>query len=163
MSSEAPNIWTGYFAKCGSHPRGLSIARMTPKWSKVQKADLRLAPRSDMLHMDHKGYMREYRKILANLKAERIVKEMDDKILLCYEAKGKWCHRHVVSKWIYDETGIIVHEFSFSGPVQVDVSLWWDPANPTELMDQPPVEKPETPESSSAKPAVPAETQPNLF
>ena len=34
----------------------------------------------------------------------------DEAILLCWEGPDKFCHRHILVKWIYYHTGIIINE-----------------------------------------------------
>ena len=42
--------------------------------------------------------------------AFELAKELDNKILLCYEPKGEFCHRHIVAQW-FKEHGVMCSEW----------------------------------------------------
>jgi len=49
--------------------------------------------------------------ILSKLNAKDVYDDLgDDAILLCYEGPGKFCHRHLVARWLERELGIIITE-----------------------------------------------------
>jgi len=47
-------------------------------------------------------YKERYLRLLKQrkLNPEKIAKDLDGKILLCWERKGNFCHRHLVSDWL---------------------------------------------------------------
>ena len=65
----------------------------------------------------HEEYLRLYDQILARQDAHQVVKQIEmlsggnDVALCCYEKPGDFCHRHILAKWITDNTGIEVKEF----------------------------------------------------
>lgn len=92
----------------------VSIAMGTPTWFKgvIFKE---LQPTWDMV-MGHKSgsmtdeeYIIEYDKILKNLDPKEISEKLDNKILLCWCGKGKFCHRNLVAWWL-NENGILCGE-----------------------------------------------------
>ena len=62
-------------------------------------------------------YLRLYDQILAKQDAYQVVKQIEmlsggqDVALCCYEKPGDFCHRHILAKWITDNTGIEIKEF----------------------------------------------------
>jgi hypothetical protein len=78
-------------------------------------------------------YLRLYDQILANQDAHQVVSQIEmlsegqDVALCCYEKPGDFCHRHILAKWITDNTGIEVKEFGAvekKEPVAVQASLF---------------------------------------
>lgn len=78
-------------------------------------------------------YLRLYDQILARQDAHQVVKQIEalsggnDVALCCYEKPGDFCHRHILAKWITDNTGIEVKEFGVeekTEPVAVQASLF---------------------------------------
>lgn len=78
-------------------------------------------------------YLRLYDQILAKQDAHQVVKQIEmlsggqDVALCCYEKPGDFCHRHILAKWITDNTGIEVTEFGVvekKEPVAVQASLF---------------------------------------
>lgn len=53
---------------------------------------------------------RYYKDILSKLDPLDVYLELQDKVLLCYEVPGDFCHRHLVAEWIYDNLGFQVKE-----------------------------------------------------
>ena len=86
--------------------RCLSISIGTPKWFKGDSYD-DLKPTWDIV-MNHKaGKINDeeytkiyYENILNKLNPEKIINELDNKILLCWCGKNKFCHRHIVAEWL---------------------------------------------------------------
>ncbi len=37
----------------------------------------------------------------------------DNSMLLCYEVNGKFCHRHILAKWLR-QNGILIEEYGFN-------------------------------------------------
>lgn len=78
-------------------------------------------------------YLRLYDQILSRQDARQVVKQIEtlsggkDVALCCYEKPGDFCHRHILAKWITDNTGIEVKEFGIvekKEPVAVQASLF---------------------------------------
>lgn len=56
-------------------------------------------------------YVQEYwNQVLSKLGPEQVYRELDNSILLCYEANTEFCHRHIVAAWFEILLGINVPE-----------------------------------------------------
>lgn len=101
-------IYTGYFAKCKAE-NGVAICLYPPKGfnGEAYKA---LAPTERILQwwkespQDKKAqeiYKRlYYRDVLNHLDVHDVARALQDRILLCYEKPGDFCHRHIVAEWL---------------------------------------------------------------
>lgn len=78
-------------------------------------------------------YLRLYDQILAKQDAHQVVKQIEmlsggsDVALCCYEKPSDFCHRHILAKWITDNTGIEVKEFGVvekKEPIAIQASLF---------------------------------------
>lgn len=99
-------ITTSYFAKYKGSD-GVSIARITPAWIKDLSQYKDLAPSFELLRKykndgDEDSYTLEYLKQLNRLDVDKVYKDLDGKVLLCYERSNSFCHRHIVSRWFRD-------------------------------------------------------------
>ena len=62
-------------------------------------------------------YLKLYDRILASQDANQVVEQIEmlsggkDVALCCYEKPGDFCHRHILAKWITENTGIEITEF----------------------------------------------------
>ena len=63
-------------------------------------------------------YIERYnRLVLGTLRVENVVRDIErlsggrDAALLCYEKPGDFCHRHLLAKWITEESGVEVKEW----------------------------------------------------
>lgn len=108
-------IHTSYFGKYRGD-KGVSIARWTPNWFVGERFPL-LAPPDDLLKwwkslapeaQDNVNYWMKYvewykREVLKPLEPyiDEIAKELDHKVLLCYEKPENYCHRHIVADWFW--------------------------------------------------------------
>ena len=126
-------IATGYFARARQYADMgyalVSIAKTAP-WFLAKELNLysceALNPTDDILALKDKPdeYEKRYRKeILSKIKATAIYhhlhliahQELTDKVvLMCYESVGKFCHRHIVAKWLEEKTGSSVKEVVLS-------------------------------------------------
>lgn len=85
----------------------LSIAVKKPYWYKGNEF-LQLSPTLEMVLAYKSGillddeYTALYNEILNKLNVGEIAQLLDNKILLCWCAKTKFCHRFIVSKWLND-------------------------------------------------------------
>lgn len=108
-------IYTSYFAKSGQLPNAVSIAGKTPDWFYGAKFP-KLAPKAWFFKLyketgDEGQYIQDYyTHVLSKLDPVEIVKELDGKIMLCYEKSDQFCHRFVVADWIEHFTGIKITE-----------------------------------------------------
>lgn len=112
-------LYTSYFAKMKKLPKELkviSIARWTPK-GVVLDSYPDLFP-SQALLSDYKqglinkeDYIIRYNKQLEKLNPEKVFKDLDQCVLVCYEKSSDFCHRHLVSSWLQN-FGFEAQEFS---------------------------------------------------
>lgn len=120
-------IYTGYFAKKAKYEENdlvvVSIARYTPDWVGEVGKETLLAPSEKLLskykkgYIDEKEYMRVYNdEVLSKISQDELYEHLHSKyagsdiVLCCFEARGKFCHRHVLAKWL-NEKGYAVEEF----------------------------------------------------
>lgn len=108
-------IYTSYFAKCKSGERRLSICRRPPDWYTGRRCYL-LAPDAELLwkyknkEITAREFTAIYTDYLNTLGIDAVLNELHEgDILLCWEAKGKFCHRHVLAAWL-KSYGYIVTE-----------------------------------------------------
>lgn len=104
----------------------VSIARWSPKWFRESKL-LWLAPGDALLtaikagKLSNEAYELQYRaqldKLLQNNPAilSTLTRHalQSNIVMLCYEAPGKFCHRHILAKWLTEHTGLVVKELEF--------------------------------------------------
>ena len=122
-------IATGYFAKARSYAEAgytlVSIAKVSP-WFLPPDLELYelpcLAPSQSIL--DLKGKPEEYEKryrseVLDKLPQMEVYQELYrianeshsyKIVLMCYESPEKFCHRHIVAKWMAEAYGCNVQE-----------------------------------------------------
>jgi hypothetical protein len=109
------NIKTSYFANYKKDD-AVSIAFSTPNWFKGEKYK-KLAPPKKLL-FDYKSGLvneKEYREVylkdvLNKLNPNEIAKELNNKVLLCYEKSEDFCHRKLVAEWLEENLNIKVEE-----------------------------------------------------
>lgn len=110
-------IYTSYYSN-KSHKllkmTRVSVSRFT--YSKVDFKMLTLAPTKEMLI--NKTVRVDYNTILTSLNLDEVVnrlKEIEsitgDCVLLCFEEKGKFCHRHLLREFLNKETELNIQEF----------------------------------------------------
>lgn len=108
---------TSYFAKCKNHPNAVVITSGKPWWFKG-KHYAKLGPPMQLVKGYKSGEINEgeytivYLKCIKdrNLTQEEVLRDLsNDAILVCYEGKDKFCHRHLVAKWLR-EGGIEIEE-----------------------------------------------------
>lgn len=113
------DIYTGYYAMAKYYPfwfRQVAISRIIPKFWGTGNYDFlndkRLAPTLDILKCKSTEEFEERfnREILSKLDPFLFGKLYHHHILMCYEAAGKFCHRHLVAKWL-QKAGYSVTEF----------------------------------------------------
>lgn len=52
-----------------------------------------------------------YQDVLSNLDPLKVYEDLDNKIILCYEKPGDFCHRYIVASWLEINLGTVIHEF----------------------------------------------------
>jgi len=105
---------TSYFASY-KRDRGISIALKTPHWFKGPSyPDLFPTPAGLYTYRtdhDEQAYIKTYYKdVLDKLDPRKVYTDLQYKVLLCYEKRGVFCHRHIVADWLYDKLGVLVLE-----------------------------------------------------
>ncbi len=107
-------IYTSYFGNLRNLPkeRVIAISRGVPKGFDGPKA-IYLAPPWELIKdMDRTHFTEEYRKrVLARVDPVKLLKNLDNYILLCWEAPGAFCHRRVLADWVKEKTGIEIPEW----------------------------------------------------
>ena len=98
-------IYTSYFSKYrGSPSKAVSIATKTPKGFNGYECS-ELAPGWDLVlglkngTITEKEYRKRYKQKLMNLNVHKYAAMLEGRVLLCYEAPGKFCHRRIVRSW----------------------------------------------------------------
>jgi len=111
-------MYTSYYAKNSDSPNAVSIAIYTPRWFSGRTYK-KLAPTPSILETykrtgDVQLYVDSYtRDVLSKLDVHEVWKELGpEAILLCYESPEKFCHRHIVAKWLRD-AGYEIEEISY--------------------------------------------------
>ena len=107
---------TSYFAVYEGGGNGVSIACSAPKSFNGKTYD-DLVPSWSLVNkykkgvIDKKTYVNIYKlQVLNKLNPKKVYKDLKDKILLCWEGPGNFCHRIIVAKWIEEELEIKVPE-----------------------------------------------------
>ena len=107
---------TSYFAKSAGHPLAVSIAGKAPAGfsGRVYK---KLAPKfwfyqKYKVDGDEVFYTEQYYKeVLALLNPKEVYEELgEEAVLLCWEGKGKFCHRRLIAEWLEKNLGIQIKE-----------------------------------------------------
>ena len=116
-------IYTSYFAKAailrkaGIVPTGLAL--WPPRFFRGISMK-QVAPRRYMLddRLTDEEYIRMYRNdVLRLVDARSFIQDLErasrgmDVALCCFEKPGDFCHRHILAKWLNEQTGIEVSEF----------------------------------------------------
>jgi len=107
---------TSYFAKSAKNENAVSIALKSPDWFTGRQYK-KLAPNYWLLKKykedgDEEFYIKHYQKeILDQLNPKQVYEELgENAILLCWEKSGKFCHRHLVAKWLSEKLNIEIKE-----------------------------------------------------
>lgn len=131
MKTEQIVLRTGYFAKAKEYAdAGFALVSIALKQPWFLPKDLRLfqlmhlAPSEELLALKDRPdlyapkYMAE---VLEENSAEAMLSRFqhiaeeaktNKVVLLCWEAPGKFCHRHLVASWLKSRAGVDVREFS---------------------------------------------------
>lgn len=108
---------TSYFSKSGKNPNAVSIAGFAPPYfsGRLYK---KLAPKYWFFKkfkegdIDEETYIKHYKEEVLNvLNPQTVYDDLgENAILLCWEGKKKFCHRHLVAEWFKEKLGIEVKE-----------------------------------------------------
>ena len=97
---------TSYYSKNAENPNAISIAAKCPEWYKGREYK-KLAPKYWFFKKykedgDEEFYKKHYyEEVLNLLDPKEVYKELgEDAVLLCWENKDKFCHRHLVAEWL---------------------------------------------------------------
>jgi hypothetical protein len=111
-------IYTSYFSINSKHPNAVSISLYSPKWYEGNEYKL-LAPQKEMFRkwkdssLSNEWYKDQfYKTTLINLDVHKVARDMEGKVMLCYEKSGDFCHRHLVADWLR-EAGYEVEEIKY--------------------------------------------------
>ena len=107
---------TSYFAKSGNHPDAVSIAGSAPGFYKG-RVYKKLAPKYWFFKKykednDEAFYVEQYQKeVLNKLDPHQVYADLgENAVLLCWEKSGKFCHRHLIARWLESALGISIYE-----------------------------------------------------
>lgn len=99
---------TSYYSKYKGE-NAVSIAGKAPDWFKGRQYK-KLAPKFWFFQKyktdnDEIAYTENFKKeVLDKLDVQTVFNELgEDAVLLCWEKSGKFCHRHLVSKWFKEK------------------------------------------------------------
>lgn len=116
-------IYTSYFAKAATLRKAgivpIGVALWPPRFFRGISMK-QVAPRRYMLddRLTDDEYIRMYRNdVLRLVDARSFIQDLErasrgmDVALCCFEKPGDFCHRHILAKWLNEQTGIEVSEF----------------------------------------------------
>lgn len=116
-------LYTSYFANASNLPESvarISIALYPPRWFSCARFP-KLAPTKEILsrwkeNHNEAEYRLAFAVMLARLDVKEVAQELsglangNDVVLLCYEKRGDFCHRHLVAEW-FRSNGIHCKEY----------------------------------------------------
>lgn len=133
------NIFTSYFGNSRKlNEAGIMIICVAigkPKFLNVPQM-LNVCPTRRMVSgpCSREEYLRLYDNILASQDANKIIEQIKllgkgrDVALCCYEKPEDFCHRHILAKWLTENTGIEIAEFGSTDkartPTYIQTSLF---------------------------------------
>ena len=116
-------IYTSYFAKAAILRKAgivpIGVALWPPRFFRGISMK-QVAPRRYMLddRLTDEEYIRMYRNdVLRLVDARSFIQDLErasrgmDVALCCFEKPGDFCHRHILAKWLNEQTGIEASEF----------------------------------------------------
>lgn len=116
-------IYTSYFAKAAILRKAgivpIGVALWPPRFFRGISMK-QVAPRRYMLNdsLTDEEYISMYRNdVLRYVDARSFIRQLEeagrgmDVALCCFEKPGDFCHRHILAKWLNEQTGIEVSEF----------------------------------------------------
>lgn len=106
---------TSYYKKYKGE-NAVSIAGKCPPWYTGREYK-KLAPKYWFFKKykedgDKEFYTEQYQKeVLDKLDPQEVYNELgEDAVLLCWEVSNRFCHRHLVARWLEKELGIEIKE-----------------------------------------------------
>ena len=119
-------VYTSYFAKAAVLRKAgivpIGIALWPPRFFRGISMK-QVAPRRYMLNdsLTDDEYISMYRNdVLRFVDAKSFIRQLEeagrgmDVALCCFEKPGDFCHRHILAKWLNEQTGIEISEFGVS-------------------------------------------------
>jgi uncharacterized protein YeaO (DUF488 family) len=120
------NIYTSYFANYRKFPKdciAFSLARIL-KWESPMEKLIQFAPSNDLFNAYKSGMLSEedFKEVYLNQLNDLSEDELDeivskiiespseDVLLLCYEKKGDFCHRHILREFINNKYNLKIKE-----------------------------------------------------
>ena len=107
---------TSQFRKSLKYDNQVSIALYSPVWYKGREYK-KLAPKPWFFKKyksdkDEEFYIEQYYKeVLNKLNPEKVYEELgENAVLLCWERKEEFCHRHIAADWLINELNIEIYE-----------------------------------------------------
>ena len=96
-------VFTSYFSRYKG-TQGVSVANKTPDWVDCDRCKELMPPWALVQSykdgkISWKEYRRAYIKQLKQLDADEFYNRLNGKVLLCWEGKGKKCHRNIIREW----------------------------------------------------------------
>lgn len=98
----------------------VSIAGLSPKEFREKFPDMKhyndLKPPKELVlgyksgKISKKDYKRIYLEQLNKLDPFKVYNELKNSVILCWEKPNEFCHRHIISEWISNNTGIKIEE-----------------------------------------------------
>lgn len=119
----AMKIYTSYFGNIRNlnkeGVKAICVAIGKPRFLGAVPQMLNVCPTRYMISSacSHEEYLKLYDRILASQDANIVVEQIkalsegQDVALCCYEKPGDFCHRHILARWITENTGIEITEF----------------------------------------------------
>ena len=118
-------IYTGYWAKLDEYKANNLIPVGISGWSPDGYTGLRypaLAPKYSWWkrwhdeHLSEQWYVEQYYSTVLNtLNPNTVATQLqsmgENVVLLCFETPEKFCHRHIVAKWLREKANITVAEY----------------------------------------------------
>lgn len=117
-------IYTSYFGNMkklqAANIKPICVAVMKPRFFYGPQM-LNVAPTYYMISSkcSHEQYLQMYDRILKSQKPFEVLRQIEemgggyDVALCCYEKFGTFCHRHLLAKWLTEETGVEIEEFGY--------------------------------------------------
>ena len=107
-------MYTSYFAKY-KKSNGISIAISKPNYFNGESYP-DLFPKWTFLNKYKEDHNQDnyiisyYNEVLNLLDPNKVYNDLKNNVLLCWEKSGKFCHRRIVAKWIFDNLNIKIPE-----------------------------------------------------
>lgn len=116
--NDSYKIQTSYFAKSSLVENPISIANSAPKFFKGEVFKEFVPPWKLVNdYKEHKitedQYTESYLKLLDGLSDDVLIKIPHIVTFCCWEAPNKFCHRHILAKWLEEKLHLKITEVEF--------------------------------------------------